>query len=341
MLSFECDYNTGAHPKLLEALAASNLEPQPGYGEDAWCLRAAEKIREACACPGAAVRFLVGGTQTNQVVIAALLKSYEGVLSAVTGHVNGHEAGAIEYAGHKVLTLPQHQGKIDAGELRAWLETYFGDEACEHMVRPGMVYVSHPTEYGTLYSRAELEAVAAVCRDYGLPLFLDGARLGYGLMSRRAELTLPDLAALCDVFYIGGTKCGALCGEAVVFPKGNAPAHFTSIIKQHGALLAKGRLLGVQFDALFTDGLYFEAAKNAIDKAERLKAIFREKGWQFFLDSPTNQLFLLVPDETLRRLEDKVRFSVWEKPDGDHTVLRFCTSWATTDEDIDRLAELL
>ncbi len=341
MLSFECDYNTGAHPKLLEALAASNLEPQPGYGEDAWCLRAAEKIREACACPGAAVRFLVGGTQTNQVVIAALLKSYEGVLSAVTGHVNGHEAGAIEYAGHKVLTLPQHLGKLDAGELRAWLETYFGDEAYEHMVRPGMVYVSHPTEYGTLYSRAELEAVSAVCRDYGLPLFLDGARLGYGLMSRQAELTLPDLAALCDVFYIGGTKCGALCGEAVVFPKGNAPAHFTSIIKQHGALLAKGRLLGVQFDALFTDGLYFEAAKNAIDKAERLKTLFREKGWQFFLDSPTNQLFLLVPDGTLRRLEGKVRFSVWEKPDREHTVLRFCTSWATTDEDIDRLAELL
>ncbi len=341
MLSFECDYNTGAHPKLLEALARTNLEPQPGYGEDAYCARAAEKIRAACEAPEAAVRFLVGGTQTNQVVIAALLRSYEGVLSAVTGHVNGHEAGAIEYSGHKVLTLPQHLGKIDAGELREWLSTYFGDEAYEHMVRPGMVYVSHPTEYGTLYTRAELEAIAAVCRTYRLPLFLDGARLGYGLMSREAELTLPDIAALCDVFYIGGTKCGALCGEAVVFPKGNAPEHFTSIIKQHGALLAKGRLLGVQFDALFTDGLYFEAAKNAIDKAERLKALFRAKGFSFFLDSPTNQQFLLLPDELVRRLSEQVRFSVWEKPDAAHTVLRFCTSWATTDEDIDRLAALL
>ena len=341
MLSFECDYNTGAHPKLLEALAKTNLDPQPGYGEDEYCLRAAEKIREACRAPEAAVRFLVGGTQTNQVIIAALLRSFEGVLSAVTGHVNGHESGAIEYSGHKVLTLPQHLGKIEAGDLRAWLETYFADEASEHMVRPGMVYVSHPTEYGTLYTRADLEAIAAVCREYRLPLFLDGARLGYGLMSRAAELTLPDIAALCDVFYIGGTKCGALCGEAVVFPKGNAPEHFTSIIKQHGALLAKGRLLGVQFDALFTDGLYFEAAKNAIDKAERLKELFRDRGYAFFLNSPTNQQFVLVPDETVKKLEGKVRFSLWEKPDPEHTVLRFCTSWATTDEDIDRLAELL
>ena len=289
MLSFECDYNTGAHPKLLEALARTNLDPQPGYGEDEYCLRAAEKIREACRAPEAAVRFLVGGTQTNQVVIAALLRSYEGVLSAVTGHVNGHEAGAIEYSGHKVLTLPQHLGKIEAGELRAWLETYFADEASEHMVRPGMVYLSHPTEYGTLYTRAELEAIAAVCREYRLPLFLDGARLGYGLMSRAAELTLPDIASLCDVFYIGGTKCGALCGE----------------------------------------------------KAERLKELFREKGYAFFLDSPTNQQFVLVPDETVKKLEGKLRFSIWEKPDAEHTVLRFCTSWATTDEDIDRLAQLL
>ncbi|MGX8692710.1 MAG: threonine aldolase family protein [Clostridia bacterium] len=341
MLSFECDYNNGAHPKLLEALANTNLEPQPGYGEDEYCTRAADKIRAACEAPEAAVRFLVGGTQTNQVVIASLLRSYEGVLSAVTGHVNGHEAGAIEYSGHKVLTLPQHLGKIDAGELRAWLETYFADEACEHMVRPGMVYLSHPTEYGTLYTRAELEAIAAVCRAYGLPLFLDGARLGYGLMSRASELTLPDIAALCDVFYIGGTKCGALCGEAVVFPKGDAPAHFTSLIKQHGALLAKGRLLGLQFDALFTDGLYFEIAKNAIDKAERLKALFRDRGYSFFLDSPTNQQFIVVPDGKLKDWEGKVRFSVWEKADAGHTVLRFCTSWATTDEDIDRLAALL
>ena len=341
MLSFENDYGTGAHPALLRALAETNLEPQPGYGEDEYCRRAAEKIRAACEAPEAAVRFLVGGTQTNQVLIAALLRSYEGVISAVTGHVNGHEAGAIEYSGHKVLTLPQHEGKLDAGELRAWLEGYFADEACEHMVRPGMVYVSHPTEYGTLYGKRELEAVAAVCRDYGLPLFLDGARLGYALESPAAELTLPEIAALCDVFYIGGTKVGALCGEAVVFPKGDAPAHFTSIIKQHGALLAKGRLLGVQFDALFTDGLYFRIAAHAVGQAQKLKALFREKGVPLFLNSPTNQQFVLLPDERVEKLKDRVRFSVWEKPDTEHTVLRFCTGWSTTDEDLAALAELL
>ena len=341
MLSFENDYNAGAHPRLLEALCETNLVPQSGYGEDEYCQSAAEKIRAACGAPGATVRFLVGGTQTNQVVIAALLKSYEGVLAATTGHVNGHEAGAIEYSGHKVLTLPQHEGKIDASELRAWLETYFGDEAYEHMVRPGMVYVSHPTEYGTLYTHGELEAIAAVCREYALPLYLDGARLAYGLMSRRAELTLRDLAALCDVIYVGGTKCGALCGEAVVFPRGNAPAHFTSIIKQHGALLAKGRLLGLQFDALFTDGLYEEIGAHAIRQAEKLKSIFRDKGIPLFLDSPTNQQFVLLPDETVARLQKKVRFSVWEKPDAAHTVARFCTSWATTDEQLAALDALL
>ncbi|MBR3293051.1 MAG: aminotransferase class I/II-fold pyridoxal phosphate-dependent enzyme [Oscillospiraceae bacterium] len=341
MLSFENDYSAGAHPKLLQALCEENLVSQPGYGEDEYCRRAAEKIRAACAAPEAELRFLVGGTQTNQIVIASLLRSYEGVLSAVTGHVNGHEAGAIEYSGHKVLTLPQHEGKIDAKELRDWLETYFSDEAYEHMVRPGMVYLSYPTEYGSLYRRAELEAIAAVCREYHLPLFIDGARLGYGLMSREAELSLPELAALCDVFTIGGTKVGALCGEAVVFPKGNAPEHFTSIIKQHGGLLAKGRLLGLQFDALFTDGLYFAAAKNAIDKAERLKAIFQARGIPFFLASPTNQQFVVMPDELLPRLSEKLRFSVWEKADEGHTVLRFCTSWATTDADLDALEEIL
>ena len=341
MLSFENDYSAGAHPKLLQALCEENLVSQPGYGEDEYCRRAAEKIRAACAAPEAELRFLVGGTQTNQIVIASLLRSYEGVLSAVTGHVNGHEAGAIEYSGHKVLTLPQHEGKIDAKELRDWLETYFSDEAYEHMVRPGMVYLSYPTEYGSLYRRAELEAIAAVCREYHLPLFIDGARLGYGLMSREAELSLPEQAALCDVFTIGGTKVGALCGEAVVFPKGNAPEHFTSIIKQHGGLLAKGRLLGLQFDALFTDGLYFAAAKNAIDKAERLKAIFQARGIPFFLASPTNQQFVVMPDELLPRLSEKLRFSVWEKADEGHTVLRFCTSWATTDADLDALEEIL
>ena len=341
MLSFECDYNTGAHPKLLEALARTNLDPQPGYGEDEYCLRAAEKIREACRTPEAAVRFLVGGTQTNQVVIAALLRSYEGVLAAVTGHVNGHEAGAIEYSGHKVLTLPQHLGKIDAGELRAWLETYFADEACEHMVRPGMVYLSHPTEYGTLYTRAELEAIAAVCREYRLPLFLDGARLGYGLMSRAAELTLPDIASLCDVFYIGGTKVGALCGEAVVFPAGDMPRQFATMAKQQGAMLAKGRLLGVQFDALFTDGLYWEISRHAIEQAMALKAAFVSRGYPLYADSPTNQQFVILTPEQFERLRRHAAFEVWDKLTDGRIAVRFVTSWSTTPEKIAALAELL
>ena len=341
MLSFENDYNAGAHPRLLEALCETNLVPQSGYGEDEYCQSAAEKIRAACGAPGATVRFLVGGTQTNQVVIAALLKSYEGVLAATTGHVNGHEAGAIEYSGHKVLTLPQHEGKIDASELRAWLETYFGDEAYEHMVRPGMVYVSHPTEYGTLYTHGELEAIAAVCREYALPLYLDGARLAYGLMSRRAELTLRDLAALCDVIYVGGTKCGALCGEAVVFSKGDAPRHFTTLVKQQGGLLAKGRLLGIQFDTLFTDDLYPRICRRAIDAADRLRAIFRDKGCRFFVDSPTNQIFLVLANGEMKRLAERVAFSFWEKLDENHSVVRFATSWATREEDVERVAEVL
>ncbi|MCR5663511.1 MAG: aminotransferase class I/II-fold pyridoxal phosphate-dependent enzyme [Oscillospiraceae bacterium] len=341
MLSFENDYSAGAHPKLLEALARTNFEPQPGYGEDEYCARAAGKIRRAIGREEAEVRFLVGGTQTNQVVIASLLKSYEGVFSAETGHVNGHEAGAIELSGHKVLTLPQHAGKLRAEELRAALERFYGDDAHEHMVFPGMVYLSHPTEYGTLYTKAELEAIAAVCRAYKLPLYCDGARLGYGLTSYEADLTLADLAALCDVFTIGGTKVGALCGEAVVFPRGGAPAHFTALIKQRGALLAKGRLLGLQFDALFTDDLYFTISRAAIDRAERLKAILRAKGLPFFLESPTNQQFVVMEDARFEALKDKVRVCFWEKPDETHTVVRFCTSWATADEDLDRLEEIL
>ena len=341
MISFENDYNVGAHPALLRRLAETNLAPQTGYGEDEFCRAAAEKLRAALGCPEAQIRFLVGGTQTNQIVIASLLKSFEGVLAAGTGHVAAHEAGAIEYSGHKVLTLPSHEGRIDAAELRAWIERFYADESREHMVFPGMVYLSHPTEYGTLYSRAQLEAIAAVCRDYAIPLYLDGARLGYGLVSREAELTLRDVAELCDVFYIGGTKVGALCGEALVFPRGGMPAHFTALVKQHGGLLAKGRLLGVQFDALFTDELYFRISENAIDKAEKLKALLREKGYGFFLETPTNQQFVLLPDEKLAALREKVAVSFWEKPDETHTVVRFCTSWASTDADLAALREIL
>ena len=341
MLSFENDYNAGAHPLVLKALMDTNLIKEPGYGNDDFCRSAAEKIRTACACPEAEVYFISGGTQTNQVVISSLLRSYEGVLSAVSGHVNGHEAGAIEYSGHKVLTLPQHQGKIDPAELEAWIKSFYADESHEHMVFPGMVYLSHPTEYGTLYSKAELENLSQVCRRYALPLFLDGARLGYGLMSRETDLRLEDIARLCDVFYIGGTKVGALCGEALVFTHKNAPEHFPTLIKQRGAMLAKGRLLGVQFDALFTDGLYFAIGSHAIEKAERLKEMFRQRGYAFYLDSPTNQQFIVLRNEKAEELRQHVRFTVWEKPDDKHTVARFCTSWATTDEELDQLEKLI
>ena len=341
MLSFENDYNAGAHPLVLKALMDTNLIKEPGYGNDDFCRSAAEKIRAACVCPEAEVYFISGGTQTNQVVISSLLRSYEGVLSAVSGHVNGHEAGAIEYSGHKVLTLPQHEGKIDPAELEAWIKSFYADESHEHMVFPGMVYISHPTEYGTLYSKAELENLSQVCRRYALPLFLDGARLGYGLMSRETDLRLEDIARLCDVFYIGGTKVGALCGEALVFTHKNAPEHFPTLIKQRGAMLAKGRLLGVQFDALFTDGLYFAIGCHAIEKAERLKEMFRQRGYAFYLDSPTNQQFIVLRNEKAEELRQHVRFTVWEKPDDKHTVARFCTSWATTDEELDELEKLI
>ena len=340
-ISFTCDYAEGAHPLILKALCDSNMEQLPGYGSDRYCISAAEKVRQACGCPEADVRFLVGGTQTNATVIASLLRNYEGVVAVATGHIGVHEAGAVENTGHKVLPLPEHQGKMDAAELRAYLASFFGDANHEHMVFPGMVYISFPTEYGTIYSRAELTALHAVCQEYGLPLFVDGARLGYGLESLRSDLDLPTLASLCDVFYIGGTKVGALCGEAVVFPRGNAPAHFLTTVKQHGALLAKGRLLGIQFDVLFTDGLYSRIARHAIEMAEKLKEILREKGIPFFLESPTNQQFVILTDQEVKRLSPLVGFDFWEKYDADHTVVRFATSWATPPENLEQLRKIL
>ncbi len=341
MISFESDYIAGAHPTVLRRLLETNLEPLTGYGLDEYCVRAREKIREACACPHADVHFLVGGTQTNSTVIAAVLGNCEGVIAAKTGHVSLHEAGAVEYTGHKVLELPQENGKIDAKTLENYVKTFYADESYEHMVFPGMVYVSHPTEYGTLYTKAELTAIADVCRAYHLPLFLDGARLGYGLMSRQSDLTLPDIAEICDVFYIGGTKVGALCGEAVVFTKNNTPRRFMTITKQHGALLAKGRLLGVQFDALFTDNLYFEISRHAIDMAEKLKQMFVDKGCRFFMDSPTNQQFVVLENEQLAKLKENVAITCWEPYDETHTVVRFATSWSTTEEDLAALEKLL
>lgn len=341
MLSFECDYNTGAHEKILEQLVKTNREQLPGYGSDLYCERAKQKIRTACGCPDADIFFLVGGTQTNAVVIHSILNSYEGVVAADTGHISIHEAGAIEHTGHKVLTLPQHSGKIDAAELETYLHTFFQDGNHEHMVFPGMVYISYPTEYGTLYSRSELTDIRRICQEFRLPLYIDGARLGYGLMSREADLDLPALASLCDVFYIGGTKVGALCGEAVVFSGMAAPKHFLTIVKQHGALLAKGRLAGIQFDALFTDNLYFDISRHALEMAELLKEGFHQKGYTFWLESPTNQQFILLENTQMQALGEKVAFSFWEKYDENHTVVRFVTSWSTTREDIELLMELL
>ena len=341
MLSFENDYSQGAHEKILQRLVETNMDAQTGYGFDEYTERAKEKIRQACGCRDAEIYFLVGGTQTNQVVIDSMLADYEGVVAAVTGHVSVHEAGAIEYSGHKVLTIPGHDGKIAAEELKAYISRFYKDDSYEHMVFPGMVYISYPTEYGTLYSKQELLDIKAVCREYDIPLYLDGARLGYGLMSCEADVTLQDIASICDAFYIGGTKVGALFGEAVVFTGNNAPKHFMTRIKQHGALLAKGKVLGVQFDTLFTDDLYFTISRLAIDCAYKLKKIFSEKGYSLYLDSPTNQQFVILDNAKLKELEDKVRFCIWEPYDDSHTVVRFATCWATTDRDLEALREIL
>ena len=341
MLSFENDYAEGAHQKVLQRLIDTNLIQQPGYSNDDFCADAREKIRSACGCPEAQVFFLVGGTQANAVVIRTMLQQYEGVVSAVTGHVNCHEAGAIEYTGHKVLTLPQHSGKIDPAELDAYMKAFYADGSHEHMVFPGMVYISHPTEYGTLYTLAELEELSATCRSWNLPLFMDGARLGYGLMSYGTDVTLADIARLTDVFYIGGTKVGALCGEAVVFTHGNAPKYFMTTVKQHGAMLAKGRLLGVQFDALFTDGLYFEIARHAIDMAMKIKQGFLDRGYELFIDSPTNQQFIILENTELERISKSLRCCVWEPVDEKRTAVRFAASWATTPEMVDELMRVL
>ncbi len=341
MLSFESDYTEGAHEQILQRLIDTNLEKLSGYGNDRYCESAKAKIREACNCPNAGVSLLVGGTQTNAIVIDALLRQYEGVVAAKTGHVSTHEAGAIEYTGHKVLELPQHDGKLQADELEKYLQDFWQDGNHEHMVFPGMVYLSHPTEYGTLYSKQELMDISGICRKYEIPLFLDGARLGYGLMSKTTDVTLPMIAEYCDVFYIGGTKVGAFCGEAVVFTRNNMPAHFLTTVKQHGALLAKGRLLGIQFDTLFTDDLYFKISKHAIEMAELLKDGFRRKGLSFAWESPTNQQFIVLENREMEKLRKQVAFSYFEKADDQHTIVRFATSWATKESDIAALFELL
>ncbi len=341
MLDFSSDYLEGAHPSIIERLAATNLEKTAGYGLDEYSEDARAKIREACAAPNAEVQFLIGGTQTNATVIDTLLPSYQGVIAANNGHISVHEAGAIELGGHKVLQLPHHLGKIDPDELREYCENFFHDGNRNHMVMPGMVYLSQPTEYGTLYSLTELEQIKAVCQKYNLLLYADGARLAYALASNENDVTLPDLARLCDAFYIGGTKCGALFGEAVVIPDPTLIPHFFTIIKQHGALLAKGRLLGIQFDTLFTDGLYRHIGESAVAGADRMRAAFRASGYELAFDSPTNQVLVNLTNEEYDRLSEHVIASFWERPDAEHVIVRLACSWATTEADITALEELL
>ena len=341
MLSFVNDYSQGAHQKVLQALILSNEEILSGYGSDKYSNMAREKIATLCGCSTEDIYFLSGGTQTNKIIISSMLLSYEGVISADSGHISVHEAGAIENSGHKVLEIPHMQGKVEALHLREYLRDFYADANHAHMVFPAMLYISLPTEYGTLYSKQELVELRKVCDEYKIHLFIDGARLGYALASKECDVTLSDIAKLCDVFYIGGTKVGALCGEAVVFTKNNTPKNFPTIIKQNGALLAKSRLLGVQFNALFTDGLYESISKNAIECADILKSAFKDKGYRFYIQSPTNQIFIIIENSKMRELQERVKFSFWQKFDENHTVIRFVTSWSTSREDVKRLIDIL
>ncbi|WP_411504366.1 threonine aldolase family protein [Brevibacillus centrosporus] len=339
MIRFENDYTEGAHKRILERLWETNEEQTSGYGTDEHCEKARAYIRTACDAPNADVHFLVGGTQTNTTVIASILRPHQGVVSAATGHIAVHETGAIEATGHKVLTVPSEDGKIQAHQVKEIYDAHWNDVTHEHMVQPGMVYISHPTENGTTYTKAELEAISKVCRENGLPLFLDGARLGYGLVSEECDLTLADVARLCDVFYIGGTKVGALFGEAVVIMNDALTKDFRYMIKQRGGMLAKGRLLGIQFETLFEDGLYFDISRHAVQLAMMIRAAFSEKGFSFRYDSTTNQQFPILPDEICKELGKKYSFSHWEKADETHSVVRFCTSWATKRENVETLIE--
>lgn len=355
MIHLESDYNNGAHEAVLRHLLETNDERTQSYGDDHFSEAARRLICEACETTNAQIWFLAGGTQTNATIIDCALQPYEGVLCAETGHINVHEAGAVEFTGHKVIALPSHDGKIDAGDLRAWLEDFSADETAGHRVCPGMVYITFPTELGTLYTAEELTALHDICQHYGLLLYVDGARLAYGLAasscfgpqaSTNTCVTLPLLSQLSDIFYIGGTKCGALCGEAVVFPRGDAPAHMFSRIKCHGALLAKSRVVGVQFEALFAKPnpqqppLYLEIGHHAVALAMRLRRFLVDRmGYRLYIDSPTNQQFLIVPNGDLEPLRKHIGYEVWCPFDERHTVCRFVTSWATTKDEIDELEQ--
>lgn len=341
MYRFNCDYLEGAHPRIIERLVSTNLEQTIAYGADEYSTSAKEKIRAACQCPEAKVFFTVGGTQSNYAVLDSLLRRYEGVLAADTGHISVHEAGAIEYSGHKVLTLPAVNGKLDHEAAGRYMETLYADPTWPHMVTPGAVYISHPSEYGTLYSKAELEQLRALCDRYSMKLYLDGARLGYALASDCTDVSLPDIARLCDAFYIGGTKVGALFGEAVVFTREGDGERFFTEIKQHGALLAKGRMLGLQFDTLFTDGLYTEIAAHADRLAMKIKSSLLDKGYRLYLDSYTNQQFFVIPNRKLEELDGLVVLDNWGAFDADSSIVRITASWATTEEAVDYLLSLM
>lgn len=341
MLSFLSDYTEGAHPEVLQHLMDRNLVTLPGYGFDEDTDEAKRKIMAACGRDDLQIWFLTGGTQTNMFAISTMLRSCEGVIAADTGHVCGHEAGAIEYSGHKVLTVPNVEGKVTVENLDKFMKAFYADESNEHTVQPGMVYISHPTEYGTLYSKAELNALSKACHKYGLPLYMDGARMGYGLMSPASDVTLHDICELTDLFYIGGTKVGALCGEALIFTRQNMPRNFLALVKQRGGLLAKMRVVSQQFDALFTNELYFRLSKHAIDMAMMLKEMVLRKGYKLHMDSYTNQQFVIVSRAKLEELRENVRFNIWEWLDDNTAAIRFATSWATTKESIEELEKLL
>lgn len=341
MIRLECDYACGAHPAVLDRLVATNGEETPGYGLDPHCQNAAKMIRQLTGRPDADVHFMVGGTQTNMTVIAAALRPYQGVVSAHTGHIAVHESGAVEATGHKVLTVPGQDGKLTARQLEQLCLAHQQDPTAEHTVQPGMVYLSNPTELGTIYTLAELEAIHAAARKYGLFFFLDGARLGCALAAEGNDVTLEDLGRLCDAFYLGGTKMGALFGEALVLTEPQLKRDFRYQVKQRGGMLAKGRLLGVQFEALLENGLYFEIGRHSVRLAAQLRQALQEKGYPMLVDSPTNQLFPILPNQVLERLEPVCTWSVQERVDQTHTAVRFCTSWATTQENIQQVIQLL
>lgn len=341
MIQFQCDYNEGAHPLILERLIRTNMEQTVGYGEDHYCESARNLIKEACGRQDADVHFLTGGTQANATVISSVLKPYQGVVCAHTGHINVHETGAIEHGGHKVLAVPSVNGKLSAEGLLGCIEEHYAEDGPEHTVQPGMVYISFSTETGTIYSLAELKAIRNICNEFSIPLFIDGARLGYGLASEGCDVTLEDIASLADVFYIGGTKQGALFGEAVVILNDNLKKDFRYCIKQNGGMLAKGRLLGIQFLTLFEDGLYFELSHHAVGLALKIRDAFKAKGFHFIAESPSNQQFPILPDSALEKLGKDFLFSVWQKVDDNHTAVRFCTSWATRPEAVDQLLKVI